>query len=290
MENHEFKFIDLRLDWSFKYVYGRHGNEDLLLQLITALLPEKHICSVTLTGQEQMPDRRTQRKAVFDVSCTTESGESFIIEMQYAQQKDFANRMMYYSGFPIRDSVRAGGNIYSFKPVYVIGILDFLMPGVEPNGRVVNRYSVRNDMHPHDMLFDDWHCITVELPKLGSDPAKLDALEKQLYVIKNSGSMAERPDEFKSKSFDKLFGVINFADMSEENQEMYESELRWILNRNSEIATAHENGLAEGEAKGREEGLELGKLETARNMKAAGIPTDVIAKCTGLTLEQVAEL
>ena len=52
--------------------------------------------------------------------------------------------------------------------------------------------------------------------------------------------MSDRPDEFKSKSFDKLFGVINFASMSEKDQEMYESEFRWILNRNSEMATALE--------------------------------------------------
>ena len=82
--------------------------------------------------------------------------------------------------------------------------------------------------------------------------------------------------------------------MSEENQEMYESELRWILNRNSEIATARENGLAEGEAKGeargRKEGA-LGKaLETARNLKAAGIAVEIISQCTGLTLGQIAKL
>ena len=264
-----------------------------------------------------MPDSQKQRKAVFDVNCTTENDESFIIEMQYAEQNDFANRMMYYSGFPIRNYVRSGDkdrNVYKFKPVYVIGILNFLMPGVSQNGNVINRYSVRNDAHPYDMLFDDWHCITVELPKLGDDPKKLSASEMQLYVIKNSGSMSSRPDEFKSKSFDKLFGVINFASMSEKDQEMYESEFRWILNRNSEMATAIEKGLqlgqtqgraqgiaqgraegiaqgrAQGRAEGRAEGIQEGKLETARSMKTDGMSSESICKYTGLTLEQIAEL
>ena len=313
MKSDEFKFIDLRIDWAFKYVYGTRGNEDLLLQLLTAILPEKRICKVSLCEQEQMPDSKEQRKAVFDVNCTTENQESFIIEMQYAEQNDFANRMMYYSGFPIRNYVRSGDkdrNVYKFKPVYVIGILNFLMPGISQNGNVINRYSVRNDAHPYDMLFDDWHCITVELPKLGDDPKKLSASEMQLYVIKNSGSMSSRPDEFKSKSFDKLFGVINFASMSEKDQEMYESEFRWILNRNSEMATAIEKGLqlgqtqgraqgiaqgraqgiAEGRAEGRAEGIQEGKLETARSMKADGMSSESICKYTGLTLEQIAEL
>ncbi len=92
------------------------------------------------------------------------------------------------------------------------------------------------------------------------------------------------------KNFDKLFGVINFAGMSAKDQEVYENELRWILNRNSEIAAARENGLAEGEAKGREEGALDKALETARNLKAVGIGVEVICQCTGLTLEQIAKL
>ena len=293
MKNHEFIFIDLRIDWAFKYVYGTRGNEDLLLQLLTAILPEKRICKVSLCEQEQMPDSQEQRKAVFDVNCTTENDESFIIEMQYAEQNDFANRMMYYSGFPIRNDVRSGdreSNVYKFKPVYVIGILNFLMPGVEKNDRLINRYSVRNDQYPHDMLFDDWHCITVELPKLGNDPKELNADEKQLYVIKNSGSMSSRPDEFKAKAFDKLFGVINFASMSEKDQEIYESEFRWILNRNSEMATALEKGLNQGRAEGRAEGALEKALDTARKMKVAGIDAATICQCTELTMEQIGNL
>ncbi|MCQ2074719.1 MAG: Rpn family recombination-promoting nuclease/putative transposase [Bacteroidaceae bacterium] len=282
MKNHEFKFIDLRIDWAFKYVYGSPGNEDLLLSLIDAILPEKHISKVELRQQEQIPDNHKQRRSVFDVNCTTQNGESLIIEMQNAEQGDFANRMVYYSGFPIRQQVRAGERKYKFDPVYVIGIMDFIMPGVEPNDRVINRYSIRNDEHPHGMLFDDLHLITIELPKLGNDPGRLNALEKQLYVIQNAGRMSARPNEFSSKNFDKLFGVINFASMSEEDQEMYESELRWILNRNSELDTALDKGIRQG----REEG----KFDAACKMKAANIAYEVISQCTGLTLEQISEL
>lgn len=290
MKNHEFKFIDLRIDWAFKYVYGSPGNEDLLLSLIDAILPEKHISKVELREQEQIPDSRKQRRSVFDVNCTTQSGESLIIEMQNAEQRDFANRMVYYSGFPIRQQVRAGERKYKFNPVYVIGIMDFIMPGVESNDSVINRYSIRNDAHPHAMLFDDLHLITIELPKLGNDPGRLNALEKQLYVIQNAGRMSARPDEFSSENFDKLFGVINFASMSEEDQEMYESELRWILNRNSELDTALDKGIRQGREEGIAKGIEQGKIDSARKMKAENVPIESISRWTGLTLEQIAEL
>ena len=98
--------------------------------------------------------------------------------------------------------------------------------------------------------------------------------------------MSSRPDEFKAKAFDKLFGVINFASMSEKDQEIYESEFRWILNRNSEMATALEKGLNQGRAEG---ALEKA-LDTARKMKVAGIDAATICQCTELTMEQIGNL
>ena len=49
-------------------------------------------------------------------------------------------------------------------------------------------------------------------------------------------------------------------------------------------------GLAKGLAKGRAEGLAEGRIETARNMKAKGLPVDLIAECSGLSPEEIANL
>lgn len=78
-----------------------------------------------------------------------------------------------------------------------------------------------------------------------------------MYVIQNAGRMSACPDEFSSENLDTSFGVINFASMSEE-------------------------GFAKG--------IEQGKLEAARKMKAENVPIESIAKWTGLTLEQISEL
>ena len=53
-------------------------------------------------------------------------------------------------------------------------------------------------------------------------------------------------------------------------------------------------GLAKGLAKGREEGLAKGRaeerIEIARNMKAKGLPVDLIAECSGLSPEEISQL
>ncbi|MBO4351365.1 MAG: hypothetical protein J6A01_10515, partial [Proteobacteria bacterium] len=46
-------------------------------------------------------------------------------------------------------------------------------------------------------------------------------------------------------------------------------------------------GREEGEKKGREEGEKKGREEVALAMKKQQLPNEVIAQCTGLTLEQI---
>ena len=50
----------------------------------------------------------------------------------------------------------------------------------------------------------------------------------------------------------------------------------------NQIAYARKEGLAEGEAKGRE--------EVAQNMISLGLTSDVISKATGLSLEDISRL
>ena len=47
-------YIDSRIDYAFKLIFGTPGNEDLLLCLVQAILPDKGIILVSLVPQEQV--------------------------------------------------------------------------------------------------------------------------------------------------------------------------------------------------------------------------------------------
>ena len=51
--------------------------------------------------------------------------------------------------------------------------------------------------------------------------------------------------------------------------------------------TLRDEGRAEGRVEGCAEGIEENKRENARRMRADGMPDELIAKYTGLTLEQI---
>ena len=58
----------------------------------------------------------------------------------------------------------------------------------------------------------------------------------------------------------------------------------------NQIEYAKETGLEEGLAKGREEGREERNLEVAINLLQLGTPCEIVAKATGLPLEEVTKL
>ena len=58
----------------------------------------------------------------------------------------------------------------------------------------------------------------------------------------------------------------------------------------TDIAVQREESKREGEKNGKAEGKIEGKIEAARNFKASGVSSEIIAKCTGLPLKQVESL
>ncbi|MBR4794134.1 MAG: Rpn family recombination-promoting nuclease/putative transposase [Bacteroidaceae bacterium] len=281
-------FIDLKRDFAFKWAFGTPGHEDLLLLLLKGLLPEKHIRKVKLGPQEQQSDREDSQDGIFDILCETDDGSSLSIEMQVCPQADFNDRMVFYSSFPIRNRVgqgvisneyHSGYNRYKLPPIYTIGILDFELHGVSESERVIRHFSIREDEDEKAQFTDSVHYITVELPKFDKVLSRLSSTQDYiLYLIKNIGNMTEIPTEFKGKGLDKLLETCMFANMNETTQMNYVRKMMAERDRAGQLGYAHHQG--------REEEKEV----IARALKAEGVSVDTIAKCTGLTPEQIAML
>ena len=287
-------FIDLRVDYAFKLTFGKRGNEDLLLKLVNAILPHLGITSVSLINQEEVGSDPNAHKAVLDVHCTTSSGEEILIEMQCAYEKDFGERMVFYSTFPIQNGVvrgNKGAGAYMFPDIYVVGITDFIMDGTKALPEPINHYSIRNEKYSEIGLTGNIHYVTVELPKLKAPGAPgVSPEELILYGIRDIGSMKEIPAAYRDAGLEKLFEICRFAMLKKDEQMEYLHEFMKKLDAQSELYSAeyrgHEKGLAEGEAKGKAEAT----INTARNLKRLGVPEGTIVQATGLTAEEVSEL
>lgn len=277
-------FIDPRIDYAFKLIFGTPGNEDLLLLLVRAILPDKHIVSVSLESQEQVGLRKDARDSVVDVKCTTEAGDLLIIEMQVKPQDDFGDRMVFYSSFPISNLIHKGViDSYRLTSIYLIGITNFIIPDVQANEDMINFYSIQNVKVHGAVLSRHVHYVTVELPKLTKNLAEAkESNELILYTIKHMGEMKEMPEEYAGSGLEKMFGLSNFANMTEAEQYEYLARFKRECDEKSSRRYARDLGIAEGKAEG--------KAEDARKMKELGIEPSVIQQVTGLSPEQIQAL
>ena len=80
-------FINPYTDFGFKKLFGEEKNKHLLISFINDLLGGlEKVVELTLHNTENLPDSSQYRKSVFDVYCTNEKGEHFIVEMQKTDQ------------------------------------------------------------------------------------------------------------------------------------------------------------------------------------------------------------
>ena len=106
------------------------------------------------------------------------------------------------------------------------------------------------------------------------------------------------PFEIKDKVFKKLIETCDVASWTREERIKYDRALKryrdTIAVMEGQKMEGREEGRAEGRAEGIKEGKEQGRkeaqLDIARNFKQSGIPIDVIAQNTGLSIEEINSL
>lgn len=137
------RFINPFSDWGFKKIFGQEINKDLLIKFLNDLLDgEHHIEDLTFKDKEQLPELKSMRGIIFDVYCTTDKGEHFIVEMQNRYQPYFTDRSIYYAS---RTIVNQGikGTVeteygkrevwnYLLAPVYTICLLNYGIDELTP--------------------------------------------------------------------------------------------------------------------------------------------------------------
>ena len=90
--------------------------------------------------------------------------------------------------------------------------------------------------------------------------------------------------------FRRLAEVAEVSALSKEERIKYDYALKRFRDAYNTITGAEAKGLAQWRAEGRAEGIEDNKRDNAMRMKADGMPADLIAKYTGLSVDVINSL
>ena len=280
------KYINPFTDYGFKRLFGEEPNKDLLLDFLNELLKNEQgkITDLQYLKNENLATTELNRKAIFDLYCTNEKGEKFIVELQKTKQKFFKDRTVYYSTFPIREQAIVGSDWnFELKKVYMIAILDFVFDEDKAQKNKF-RYDVKlTEQETKKVFYDKLTFIYLEMPKFNKKAEELkNRFEKWLFVLKNLHKLDRIPENLKENIFMKLFETAEISKFNQKEYQEYEDSLKYYRDLKNSLDTAKEEGKIEGKI---EE-----KIEVAKKGLTEGLPMEIIIKLTGLTEQEINEL
>ncbi len=147
------------------------------------------------------------------------------------------------------------------------------------------------DRDTHELFTDKMRYIFIELPAFTKEEDDCENdFERWIYVLKNMETLQRLPFKARSAVFQRLEEIVDIASLTKEERMRYDESLK-VYRDNLAV---REFNIREGFEKGMEKGMEKGRAEErikiAHDLKAAGVSTEIIAKTTGLTTEEIESL
>ena len=276
------RFINPFTDVGFKRIFGQEINKDLLIDFLNALLEgERRVKDIRFLDKELIPIYEKDRSLIYDIYCTDENGEQFIVEMQNREHVNFRERTIYYLSQAIaRQGERGVDWKFSLKAVYGVFFLNFQLTQLPHKLRTD---IILSDRDTHEQFSDKMRYIFLELPSFIKEENECETdFERWIYVLKNMETLQRLPFKARNAVFQRLEQIVDIAAMSKEDRMKYDESIKVYRDRLAVMEFERLKGVEEGRAET--------NLNVIRNLKQMGLAPEFIAQATGLSVEEVERL
>jgi hypothetical protein len=321
--------ISPTVDIIFKLLFGNAQHPDLTRELLNAILPaagRPRVTSIQLLNPFTLAEFQGDKEIVVDVRVRDETGCDYQIEMQVERQADLPRRILDNWSRLYDRQIGAGQEYTDHRPLVCLWILDEKIPDM-PRWFDAVDMTRRSDGKPisRDFLvialqLERWRALHgstpvnraktlksgPEDPMLGGEvPQELHALMRFLAESQEWDSTTQAAENDPGWIGEALNIMIAFT-KEEAERDIYDRRIEAERVRKALIRRGLEEGREEGREAGLAEGIAIGEIKgiaigetkgeargvanTARRMKALGLPEDIIAAATGLSPAEVAEL
>lgn len=281
----------LTVDYAFKRVFGRNGNEGILKDFLESIL-DIEIKDITIQNPEIPKNMRDSKIGILDVRAEINGKEIIEVEMQVQNQYNMDKRSSTYITKIYSDQLKEGDSYVEVKKVAVINILNFNY--YERNsyhsvGRMKFENSKENEkvdmgyILEEQYVTDDLEMHFIELPKFRKkNPDISSKLDQWLWLIcgeEEKIKMAKNENE----KIKEAKSELEKLEMSAEDRELYELRLKAIRDEINIRESGYTDGMKDGEEKGKKQK----SIEIAKNMLKKQIPLELIEELTGISQSEI---
>ncbi len=294
-------YISILSDFGFKRAFADESNTLFLRKSLEALIQSPTEIEIVEFLKNDIAGLTSIGRGMrFDTACKDAEGNNFIVEMQLTPYDDFVQRAKFYTFHNFNTLVKKGpANPFKGLPtIYFIGFLaNDIFPESEEYYHFATLKNQINEEIDRQIVY-----VFVEISKfdkkedeLENDADKLIYLMKNIEEIQRASALPPRLNE------DWILQAMERLDKSIMSpQERANLEIA-IVQEASDIAAWNDQlrkveeaeakaEEAEAKAEEAEAKAEKSKIEVAKTLKENGIDIQLIAKSTGLSLEEVEQL
>ena len=268
-----------KIDFAFKEIMmdeqARIGFLSAILKLNPSDIRNTQILNTNL---RKLHDN--EKQGILDVRILMNDDTEIDIEIQLSILNVWADRALFYLAKMYTEQINSGEDYTIFKKCVSISILDFELFKDTPE--FYSCFHIREDTR-HASYTDKMEFHVLELPKLPKE-LREDSNDIELW---GKFISAERKEEFdvlaeKNTYIDSAYQHLQLISQDKQKRMEYEAREKAVRDYNQ--------GLLEAREAGKIEGREETTICIAKNLLSSGFSVDMIAKTTGLSVEQIKTL
>ena len=282
-------YVNPRFDVAFRKLFSEEIPEITinLLNTILGFSDKDKIVKIKFQDSTRPPENAKFRSTVQDLLCTDQNNRQYLVELQVANQRYFFKRMLYYFSRMYASQMAPGDIFLDLKPAYSVGILDFELFPYTDRYHTVHKICDVGEKNVQVSVDEvEFHMLELSKFKKTAEECKT-TLDQWLFFFKHSERMKDVPSSISDPTVRLAFDRIDEFNWNQRERMANDSELKAWRDGYSQLATAHEDGLTKGIAKGLAEGERLAKLEMAKKMLSEGLSLETISKLTGLPVSEI---
>jgi predicted transposase/invertase (TIGR01784 family) len=236
------RFIDPKIDFAFKKIFGSSDSKDILINFLNAILYEAQPLIEDLEIIDSQPENPTLgvQETRLDVKATINGDRIALVEIQLINVPSFGNRVLYNAAKSYSQQLTGKDRYERLKTVISLKIADFEMFENQPE--FMSRFVFQEKEQQFECPDTAIELVFLELPKFSKGLAALETTaDKWIYFIKKTSTLETVPETLSAvPEIQKAFRIAREDNFTQEELKELQKQELWIQDQQIAIEIARE--------------------------------------------------